>query len=294
MPAPSIHFVCQGVLPALNSKGQFMLTAADKLFANPDGHGGVYRAVKRNRVLEQLRHKNIDLIYYCQVDNPLVFMADPTFIGHHLNSEAQMSVKVVEKTDPAEKVGLVVENSDKIQCVEYSDLSAEIQEQTDSDGGLLLRAGNIAVHCYSLDFFEEMAEAHLPLHLAHKKIKALPPGENVVTDVDAVKFETFVFDALPLADRAMVQLADREFEFAPVKNRDGSDSAATSREALSARAKSWLRQIGCDCSASDNALIELSSTIASGPQDLSFRKKQLQTNPQLLVCSCGNKLISLA
>lgn len=293
MSATSVHFVCQGTLPALSSQGEFMLTGADKLFSNPDGHGGVYRAIKRSGMIDKLRAQGVDVLYYCQVDNPLVFMSDPTFIGHHLLADAQMSVKVVEKTEASEKVGLVVENNGKVQCIEYSDISAELQAQTTDDGGLLYRAGNIAVHVYAINFFEEMAEAHLPLHLAYKTIKALAPGESIPSDVEAVKFETFVFDALPLADRVVVQLADREFEFAPVKNRKGSDSAATSRAALSARAKQWLSTIDSSCEYSDQ-LIELSSSVISGPQDLIYRQQQIDDGQQQLACSCGNKLITLA
>ena len=293
IPASSVHFVCQGTLPALNGQGEFMLTAPDELFSNPDGHGGVYRAIKRSGMIDTLRAQGIDVLYYCQVDNPLVFMSDPTFIGHHLLADAQMSVKVVEKTEASEKVGLVVENNGKVQCIEYSDISAELQAQTADDGGLLYRAGNIAVHVYAINFFEEMAEAHLPLHLAHKTIKALAPGESIPSDVEGVKFETFVFDALPLADRVVVQLADREFEFAPVKNRTGSDSAATSRAALSARAKQWLSTIDRSCDYSDQQ-IELSSSVISGPQDLIYRQQQINDGHQQLACSCGNKLITLA
>jgi UDP-N-acetylglucosamine/UDP-N-acetylgalactosamine diphosphorylase len=285
--------VCQGTLPALDANGDFMLTAPDELFSNPDGHGGVYRAIKRSGAIDTLRDQGIDVLYYCQVDNPLVFMSDPTFIGHHLLANAQMSVKVVEKTEASEKVGLVVENNGKVQCIEYSDISAELQAQTTDDGGLLYRAGNIAVHVYDIDFFEEMAAAHLPLHLARKTIKALAPGESIASGVEGVKFETFVFDALPLADRVVVQLADRELEFAPVKNRNGSDSAATSRAALSVRAKQWLSSIDSSCTYSDQQ-IELSSRVMSGPQDLIYRQQQINDGHQQLVCSCGNKLITLA
>ncbi|MDE0586301.1 MAG: UTP--glucose-1-phosphate uridylyltransferase [Planctomycetota bacterium] len=293
MSATSVHFVCQGTLPALDANGDFMLTAPDKLFSNPDGHGGVYRAIKRSGMIDTLRAQGTDVLYYCQVDNPLVFMSDPTFIGHHLLADAQMSVKVVEKTEASEKVGLVVENNGKVQCIEYSDISAELQAQTTDDGGLLYRAGNIAVHVYDIDFFEEMAESHLPLHLARKTIKALAPGEFIPSDIAGIKFETFVFDALPLADRVVVQLADRELEFSPVKNRNGSDSAATSRAALSVRAKQWLSFIDSSCAYSAQQ-IELSSKVVSGPQDLIYRQQQINDGQQQLACSCGNKLITLA
>ena len=236
MASDSIHFVCQGTLPALYPDGQLVLNGPNTIFRNPDGHGGVYRAIKDANMLQRLEEDGVEILYYCQVDNPLVFIADPIFIGHHLSNDAEMSVKVVEKTDPAEKVGLVVVQKDSIRCVEYSDIDESLQRKRSEDGGLLFRAGNIAIHAYSLSFFKEMAEAELPLHLACKKNKVFNAAKNHFEEAEIIKFETFVFDALPLASKAIVQLADRDLEFSPVKNRDGNDSIKTAREAIRSRA----------------------------------------------------------
>jgi len=184
-----------------------------------------------------------DLMYYCQVDNPLVRMGDPAFLGFHLASQAQMSVKVVEKIDPAEKVGLIVNQGTSLTCLEYSDLPVGLAEQRAEDGGLLFRAGNLATHAFTLSFLEEMAEANLPMHLARKPILCWDASTATAKPQDGIKFETFVFDALQLAQRTMVQLCEREEEFAPVKNRDGNDSVATSRFAWDARTRKWLQSI---------------------------------------------------
>jgi UDP-N-acetylglucosamine/UDP-N-acetylgalactosamine diphosphorylase len=267
LPEDSVHFVCQGTLPALSPEGQLLLAAPDRLFRNPDGHGGLYRALERAGMFTLWRGAGIDTVYTCQVDNPLVRIADPAFLGHHLQAAAEMSVKVVEKTEPTEKVGLVVRRADgRHQCLEYSDLSTEVQEERADDGGLKLRAGNIAIHAFSLGFLEAMAADPLPLHLARKKIGALADGELVAAPRDGVKFETFIFDALPRAVRSVVQLVDRAEEFAPVKNREGVDSIATSRAALSARLRSWAAHCGIELPA--EGPVELFPGSAYGSEDL--------------------------
>ena len=239
----TIFFVCQGTLPAFGSDGQLLLANPGALFKNPNGHGGFYRAIKSAGIIPKLKSMGADLMYYCQVDNPLVRMGDPAFLGFHLASQAQMSVKVVEKIDPAEKVGLIVNQGTSLTCLEYSDLPVGLAEQRAEDGGLLFRAGNLATHTFTLSFLEEMAEANLPLHLARKPILCWDASTATAKPQDGIKFETFVFDALQLAQRTMVQLCEREEEFAPVKNRDGNDSVATSRFAWDARTRKGLQSM---------------------------------------------------
>jgi UDP-N-acetylglucosamine/UDP-N-acetylgalactosamine diphosphorylase len=283
----TIHFACQGTLPALSENGQFLLDTPGSLFRNPDGHGGFYRAVRDSGVNAILREMGVDVLYYCQVDNPLVRMADPIFIGHHLAKEARMSVKVVAKTDPMEKVGLIIQKPDgRLGCIEYSDLPNELAEVRADDGQLRFMAGNLAIHCFNLDFVQEMAEAALPLHLAHKDVKVLAGNGPEATMQPGVKFETFVFDALPLADRGMVQLAIREDEFAPVKNRAGGDSIQTSRDALSERSRRWAEAAGLKAMA--NGAIEISPQICYDQQDLVDRSGELLLKSGgHLVCKAG-------
>jgi len=236
----SVFFVCQGTLPALNSDGQLLLSNPSSLFRNPDGHGGFYRALKSAGIFPILKSIGVDLVYYCQIDNPLVRMGDPAFLGFHLDSQAQMSVKVVEKVDPDEKVGLIVNQGDTVTCLEYSDLPDGFAEQRAADKGLLFRAGNIATHAFDLNFLEEMAEAHLPLHVAKKSVLSWDANVFLTIPQAGIKFETFVFDALPLAHQVMVQLCDRHEEFAPVKNRSGTDSVNSARLAWDKRTRDWL------------------------------------------------------
>jgi UDP-N-acetylglucosamine/UDP-N-acetylgalactosamine diphosphorylase len=269
-----LHFVCQGTLPALARDGQLLLSAPDTLFRNPDGHGGIWQALGRDGLLTRLQEAGTQTFFYFQVDNPLVPMADPVFLGYHLLANAGMSAKVISKTNPAEKVGLVVARKGRHECLEYSDLDAAMQDERAEDGSLQWRAGNIAMHAFSADFAAQMAGTALPLHAARKRVLALNKGLLPVTRV-GVKFETFVFDALPLAEHSVIQLADRDEEFSPVKNRFGVDSIATARHDLAARNLRWMERAGLPAP-TPGAAVEIAPGICLDPGDLSDRRTDLE------------------
>ena len=68
-----------------------------------------------------LRH-----LFYFQVDNPLVEMCDPFFLGHHILAKSEATTLAIAKTDPLERVGNIVQIDGKTQIIEYSDLPAEM------------------------------------------------------------------------------------------------------------------------------------------------------------------------
>ena len=274
--ARTVHFACQGTLPALSPEGELLESAPGRLFRNPDGHGGLYRALARDGLLARLADGGVRTLFTCQVDNALAPIADPVFLGFHAQRDARMSCKAVVKTEAAEKVGLLAERDGLLHCVEYSDLSAAAQTERAADGGLRLRAGNLAMHAIELDFAAQMGETDLPLHLARKPVRALG-ADGALTTRPAVKFESFVFDALPLAGagRCLVQEADRNEEFAPLKNRNGADSILSARAALDARARRWLAAAEIACP--DCGWVELAPGLANEAKDLRSRRDQVES-----------------
>ena len=77
----------------------------------------------------------------------------------------------------------------------------------------------------------------MPAHRADKKVPYVDENGNSVKpeSPNAVKLETFIFDALQLAEKTMVLEGDRKELFAPTKNATGVDSAESCREMLIAR-----------------------------------------------------------
>ncbi|HED64247.1 MAG TPA: UDPGP type 1 family protein [Planctomycetes bacterium] len=247
LPPEDVVFFSQDLLPALDAEGHLLFAAEDSLFLAPNGHGGCLLGLSSSGALADMRERGIEFVSYFQVDNPLARPADPLFLGLHALEEADMSTKVVEKRDAAEKVGVIGHIDGKLGCIEYSDLPAEAREARDETGRLRFRAGNIAMHVFSLPFLEEVTqgELELPWHVANKRMACVDEGGRPI-DVDGVKFETFVFDALAHARRSVTLEVDRAFEFSPVKNREGEDSPATARADLCRLFADWVRAAGRD------------------------------------------------
>ena len=97
-------------------------------------------------------------------------------------------------------------------------------------------AANMAAHAISLPFAAAVAWRGLPIHRVRKKVPFVDAaGTRVEPDApNAWKFETFVFDALPMADSGIVLEVERDREFAAVKNATGPDSPETARALLRA------------------------------------------------------------
>lgn len=244
----SIHFFTQGMVPSVDMDGKILLAAPDRVAMNPDGHGGTLLALRYSGALADLEDAGIELIHYFQVDNPLVAIADPVFLGHHRGLGAEMSSKAVEKTGPDEKVGVFARVNGRIGVIEYSDLDTETAARRNLDGSLVFGAGSIAIHVLSTDFVARLTagDFSLPYHKALKKVAHVDAEGFAVEPAvpNAVKFETFIFDALAEAGTVVTQMVRREDEFSPVKNADGVDSVATAKAAIAARAWRWLAQAG--------------------------------------------------
>ncbi|MBL8746839.1 MAG: UDPGP type 1 family protein [Phycisphaerae bacterium] len=278
-----VMFFSQGVLPSLDLKtGNLLLSEKGMVATNPDGHGGSLRALWTSGAIDDMKRRGVEHLSYVQIDNPLARVIDPVFIGLHAaapDSSAEMSSKMVAKSDPAEKVGVFCRADAKTQVIEYSDLPREKMEERDPSGNLRFNAGSIAIHMISVDFVSRLnagGELSLPLHRAEKKVPFVDPATgNTVqpTAPNAVKLEAFVFDALPLCRSSIVYETDRIDEFAPIKNADGNDSPATCRDIQTERAARWLEARGVlvprSAVGKPECTIEISPLTAWDAQDLS-------------------------
>ncbi len=264
-----VYIFRQNMIPSLDNEGNMVLQSPESLFRNPDGHGGSLTALSTSGALAAMKERGIETISYFQVDNPLVKIVDPVFIGFHVLKNADISSKALKKAYPEEKVGVFVtlENG-RYGVVEYSDLPEEKAGERDGAGELRYSAGSIAIHIFDRAFVEEItsgASLSLPFHTARKKLKIFKDG--AMQEVEGFKFEKFVFDALPLTERNVIFETIREEEFAPVKNATGIDSVETSHELMINLHRRWLADRGIAVPVSVKKL-EVSPLAAVEPEDL--------------------------
>ena len=268
--ADTVSFFQQGMLPSLTPDGKLILRDETHLFVNPDGHGGSLRALSESGLIERLSEKGISELFYCQVDNPLVKIADPVFMGFHRLAGAGISTKVVRRRDIEEKVGVYVTINEEDQIVEYSDARYPSLCALDREGAPLFWPANIAVHMLSLPFIRRLNRGGfgLPYHCASKAIEV--PGPNgKPASIMGWKFETFLFDAIPLAHKTCCLEVIREEEFSPVKNREGIDSPATAHQAINRLFTSWLE--GTKLPIPPGTRVEISPLFALDKEELQVK-----------------------
>lgn len=249
LPKSGVHFFQQGTMPALDiATGKALLERPGQLFQSPNGHGGTLTALADSGLLARLKASGVQHVFYFQVDNPLVHVADPAFVGRHIEKAAEVSSKVVFKERPEEKVGILSLVNGRCAIIEYSDMPDAMQRERTPAGDLAFRAGSPAIHLFSVPFLERITSGatRLTHHIARKKVPCLDAAGKpcMPTTENALKFELFVFDALPLADRWLAMAVNREDEFSPLKNATGADSPETVRRSLIERAARWLEAAG--------------------------------------------------
>ena len=235
----NIHFFTQGFMPAIDYSGKILMSAPDSIALTPDGHGGTLLALRKSGSLDLMKKLGVEYLSYFQVDNPLVPVSNPLMLGLHDLEKSEMSSIMLSKTNVFEKLGNFCVTKGKLQIIEYSDMPESLATRT-TNGKLDFIAGSPAIHVISTAFIERLTSGgrlELPWHRADKKVAFVnEKGEQVKpSEPNAVKLESFIFDALPLAKKTIILEADRKECFAPTKNATGVDSAESCRRMLCAR-----------------------------------------------------------
>ncbi|KAJ9094527.1 UDP-N-acetylglucosamine pyrophosphorylase [Naganishia cerealis] len=279
-----VTFFDQGTLPCFNLDGTKILqNSKSSICESPDGNGGLYKALAKNGILDDFVSKGIKHIHMYCVDNVLVKVADPVFLGFSIQRHFDLATKVVRKRDACESVGLIVLDKDinKPCVIEYLEISKELANKTEPNdpSKLFLRAANIVNHYYSVDLLQRMvpqwvdSPKHLPFHIAKKKIPCLNEnGEFVKPDTpNGIKLEQFIFDVFPSVELSKFGCleVERSEEFSPLKNADGAanDTPTTCRNHYLQLGTKWVKANG---GIVEDGLVEVNGTTSYGGEGLKF------------------------
>lgn len=277
----NLLFAPQGTMPAFGMDGKLILGSRASLALSPNGHGGSLLMLRNSGALDRMKQMGVEQITYWQVDNAIVQPFDPLFIGLHALTGAEMSCRSLTKTGPFEKLGNFCLADGRTIIIEYSDMPESLATEVDGSGRLSFRAGSPAIHLLSRRFAERLTAGgalSLPFHRAEKKVPHVSAdGQSVVTPdkPNGIKLETFIFDALPLADNVLILEADRGEDFAPVKNPTGVDSVESCRDLMVDRDARWLEMAGIrvprTAQGKPACTVELSRRTFLDPEDVAAR-----------------------
>lgn len=219
-PKESIKFFKQNDLPMNKFDGELVVNEKGLLKLGADGHGGVFEAMLKNGVLEDIKQKGIEWIFVTPVDNPLIELVDSTFVGVAIKEKYNIMSKAVEKEDPNQKSGVFCLKENCVNVLEYTEISTELMNKTDENGNLFLRYAHINCNMFNIKIIDEILDINIPYHIAKKKAKYLNENGQIITpeEPNAYKYEKFIFDYFPYIQDIGIFKVDRKEEYEPIKS----------------------------------------------------------------------------
>lgn len=229
-----VWFFKQEMAPAVDYSGKVYLESKGKISTSPNGNGGWFISLERNGLLSKIHEMGVEWLNIFAVDNVLQKIADPAFVGAVLDSHVEVGAKVVRKSDPEEKVGVMCLEDGKPSIVEYYELTEEMRYEKNHKGEYSYNFGVILNYLFSVKALERIMSHKLSLHVVEKKINCLDEDGNEIRpeEPNGYKFEQLVLDMIHDLDSCLPFEVVREKEFAPIKNATGKDSVETARELL--------------------------------------------------------------
>ena len=233
-PETEVKFFKQDMAPAVDYDGKIILERKDTPALSPNGNGGWFGSLQNAGLGEDLHARGVEWLNIYAVDNVLQRIADPVFVGATMQSGVNCGAKVICKTEPMEKVGVLCMDGDQPDIIEYYELTQEMANMRDENGDLAFCYGAIMNYLFRLSKLEEIVDKKIPVHIVEKKIECLcedgvtrkPEKEN------GKKFETLAVDLIKPMGSVLPFEVVREKEFAPIKNKTGVDSVESARELL--------------------------------------------------------------
>ncbi|MCM1113700.1 MAG: UDPGP type 1 family protein [Muribaculum sp.] len=229
-----IHFFRQEMAAATDYNGKIYLEEKGRIATSPNGNGGWFISLQRNGLLDLVHDEGIEWLNVFAVDNVLQRIADPCFVGAVIQKDCAVGAKVVRKSDPDEKVGVICLEDGKPSIVEYYELTDEMRNARDEQGDYAYYFGVILNYLFRVEDLEQMMASRMPLHIVEKKIECLDEDGNLLRpqEPNGYKYESLVLDMIHELDSCLPFEVERGREFAPIKNAVGVDSVESARKLL--------------------------------------------------------------
>ena len=228
-PKEYVKFFVQAEEPLVNKEGKLLIGLDKTIKFASNGNGEIYKSMRRTKIIDDMKQKKVEWIVVTGIDNVLVQIVDPLFIGLTIKENNKIASKSVVKKTPKESGGVFAKANEKPGIIEYVEIPESIANDKTPDGEYLYADINIVNHLFNINVMDELSYKELPYHTAVKSCKFLDDAENIKEE-KIYKFEKFIFDGFVYLDNMSLLRVKREDEFAPIKNKEGEDSPQTAKK----------------------------------------------------------------
>ena len=229
-----VHFFKQEMAIATDRDCKVFMDSKSHMADSPNGNGGWFLSLEKSGLLDLIKKVGIKWLNVFAVDNVLQRIADPIFVGATIKRNAKCGAKVVKKSAPDEKVGVMCLKDNAPSVVEYYELTDELMNTKDENGDPAYNFGVILNYLFDVESLIKISSAALPWHVVEKKIPYIDENGELIspTEPNGYKYETLILDMIEMFDSCLPFEVVRNKEFAPIKNKSGVDSIESARELL--------------------------------------------------------------
>jgi len=218
-----LSFFSQKSLSLLDLQGNLFLENPYTISKGPDGNGTSLELFVSSGIYEEWLKKGVEFVNYVLIDNPLADPFDAKLLDYQSRKKAEIVIKCVKRDQAIENVGVLVKRSGFLSVIEYSEMTDFKRFVKDESGRLKFMYANISLFSFSMNFISKIANRDdpLPYHKALKKVAYFDFDSKTTKKPDfpnGWKFEKFIFDVLPFAEKVEVIEYWRKNCFSPLKN----------------------------------------------------------------------------
>lgn len=223
-PKEKIYFFKQNTIPLMDTDGKLLLDNMHTIKTVPNGNGDVFNAFYNANLISTL--DKIKWISISGVDNIMLNIIDPLFIGISEFNNSEISAKSIAKKDLLSKDYVFANVDNCVNIIPNSYLPKNILLSKNADGLFNYNQINILSHLFTKEAFLSSINKDLTYHRAFKKYDILnDEGVKVkATEPNSFKFEKFIFDIFKYFKRFTLLEVNEDDEFAPIKSFSGKDT----------------------------------------------------------------------
>lgn len=231
-PRNMVFFFKQGELPLIDISGNLILEELYKIKEASNGNGDVFNSMKKYNILNNMKEKQIEWVFFSGIDNVILNIVDPLFLGLTISHNKLIASKTLLKKNADDKDWIFARKNGKPAIINSCHLTDSMKEAKNNKGNYLYREINMLAHLFNISALDKIANTSLPYHRAFKKntfvndegMKQVPESPNTF------KFETFIFDAFSLFNDIELLRVEETDEFAPIKDFNGAHNPEVAKE----------------------------------------------------------------
>ena len=125
----NVKFFIQNELPMVDTNGKILVDEKGMVKQAADGHGGIFEAMRKNGIIDDMKSRGIEWIFIAGVDNVLAKMVDPLLVGLTISNNHLAAGKSVVKRNPKEKVGIFCRKDNRPSVIEYTEITPDMAEK---------------------------------------------------------------------------------------------------------------------------------------------------------------------